>query len=136
MAAAGPAVNLLMAIGWALLARIALGLAADNCVALPLLLMGVAGMLINTILTVLNLLPLPPLDGGRVLTGLLPTRYAIPFARIEPYGFWVLIILLVTGLLGWVMWPMMRLVLDFLVPVTGMPDRYFYQIAGLILPAT
>ena len=84
VAVAGPASNLLMALAWALAARVARGLSADNWIALPLLFMGVAGIFINTILMVLNLLPLPPLDGGRVVTGLLPGPYAYQFARIEP----------------------------------------------------
>jgi Zn-dependent protease len=123
VAAAGPAANLLMALGWALLARIALGLPADGWIAMPLLLMGVAGIFINTVLMVLNLLPLPPLDGGRVLTGLLPARYAYTFAQIEPYGFWILIALLVTGVLGFVLWPFLEVFLNMMATVAGMESR-------------
>lgn len=123
VAAAGPASNLLMALGWALLARLALGLPADNWAAMPLLLMGVAGIFINTVLMVLNLLPLPPLDGGRVLTGMLPGPYAYKFAQIEPYGFWILIILLVTGVLGFVLWPVLEVFLDMLAAVAGMEPK-------------
>jgi len=133
VAAAGPAVNLVMALGWALLARFSLGLTADSSIALPLLLMGVAGMLINTILAVLNMLPLPPLDGGRVLTGLLPTRYAIPFARIEPYGFWILVFLLMTGSLGWLMRPMMSLVLDILISTSGLRAMDFERLLSALM---
>jgi len=133
VAAAGPAVNILMAVAWALEARIALGLSADSRIALPLLLMGVAGMLINTVLAVLNMLPIPPLDGGRVLTGLLPTRYAIRFARIEPYGFWILIGLLMTGSLGWLMRPMMNLILGLLVSTSGMRAWDFQQLLGALM---
>ena len=123
VAAAGPAANLLMALGWALLARIALALPADTAVALPLLLMGVAGIFINTVLMVLNLLPLPPLDGGRVLTGLLPGRYAYQFARIEPYGIFIVLALLVSGVLGFLLWPPVSLFLHLLAAVAGMdPD--------------
>ena len=68
VAAAGPLSNLLMAIGWAILIRIALMAGTESWFALPLLFMGVAGIYINTILMVLNLLPLPPLDGGRVMS--------------------------------------------------------------------
>ncbi|VAW74520.1 FIG004556: membrane metalloprotease [hydrothermal vent metagenome] len=133
VAAAGPAVNLVMALGWALLVRFSLGLTADSGIALPLLLMGVAGMLINTILAVLNMLPLPPLDGGRVLTGLLPTRYAIPFARIEPYGFWILIFLLMSGSLGWLMRPMMNLVLDILISTSGLRAMDFQRLLSALM---
>jgi Zn-dependent protease len=128
VAAAGPASNLIMAVAWALAARIALGLPADNWIALPLLFMGVAGIFINTILMVLNLLPLPPLDGGRVVTGLLPAGYAHKFARIEPYGFFILVALLVTGILGIVMWPVVKLILQVMASVAGMKQGYLETI--------
>jgi Zn-dependent protease len=74
-------------------------------VALPLALMGAAGIMINTILMVLNLLPLPPLDGGRIAVSLLPHPWAWRFARIEPYGFIILLVLMFTHVLGAIMWP-------------------------------
>lgn len=122
VAAAGPLTNLLMATGWALLVRAGY-LLGDTGVAL--IFMGVAGVFINTILMVLNLLPLPPLDGGRVLTGLLPGRWAWYFSRIEPYGFFILIGLLVTGVLGIILWPAIELVWSLLLPVSGMPGGDF-----------
>ena len=133
VAAAGPAVNIVMGFGWALVARVALGMSAESSIATPLLLMGVAGMLINTVLAVLNMLPIPPLDGGRVLTGLLPARHAIRFARIEPYGFWILIFLLMTGSLGWLMRPMMNFVLGFLVSTSGMRAWDFQRLLGALM---
>lgn len=133
VAAAGPAVNLLMGLAWALAARIALELPLESGIRLPLLLMGVAGMLINTLLMVLNLLPLPPLDGGRVLTGLLPMPYAYKFARIEPYGFWILIVLLMTGVLGWVLWPFINFFLNLMVSVSGMKPMDFLLLQNALL---
>jgi Zn-dependent protease len=106
VAAAGPLTNLLMAVGWALLIRAAY-LLGDNGVALVF--MGVAGIFINTILMVLNLLPLPPLDGGRVLTGLLPGRWAWYF----------------TGILGMILWPLINLVWSALLPLSGMAGNDF-----------
>ena len=128
VAVAGPLSNLLMALVWALAARFALGLPADTWLALPLLFMGVAGIFINTILMVLNLLPLPPLDGGRVVTGLLPAPYAYQFARIEPYGFFILLALLFTGILSFVMSPLIELFLQLMASVAGMKPEYLLTV--------
>lgn len=128
VAAAGPVSNLLMAIGWAIVIRFALLAGTDNWFSLPLLFMGVAGIYINTILMVLNLLPLPPLDGGRVLTGLLPGKSAMVFSRIEPYGMWILIALLMSGFLGKIMWPFVAFVLKTIVSIAGMPQHDYQRI--------
>jgi Zn-dependent protease len=125
VAVAGPSANLLMGLGWALAIR--LGLSLGNY-GVALVYMGVAGIFINTILMVLNLLPLPPLDGGRVMTGLLPGPWSYRFSRIEPYGFLILIVLLVTGLLGLVLWPLISLVMTLLAAVSGLPAQSFEQV--------
>ncbi|MGI9303009.1 MAG: site-2 protease family protein [Gammaproteobacteria bacterium] len=92
VAAAGPLSNLVMALGWALIAKIGVGLyAAFPCVATRMILMGQTGIAINLILCLLNLLPLPPLDGGRVLAGFLPHKAAYAFSRIEPFGLFIII---------------------------------------------
>ncbi len=125
VAAAGPAINFCMAIGWAVLMRVG-ALLGDTGAALVY--MGVAGIFINSILMVLNLLPLPPLDGGRVMAGLLPGRWAWYFSRIEPYGFFILIALLVTGILGKLLWPLLGLVLALLLPLSGLNAMQFQLI--------
>ncbi|MGD8575116.1 MAG: site-2 protease family protein, partial [Gammaproteobacteria bacterium] len=84
VAAAGPGSNLLMAIFWALVARLAQALGAGSF-GTPLFFMGVVGVFANLVLGLLNLIPLLPLDGGRLLSGLLPRRTAATFDRIEPY---------------------------------------------------
>lgn len=122
VAAAGPMANLLMAIGWALLLRLGVVLGDSG---FSLVYMGVAGISINGILMVLNLLPLPPLDGGRVLTGLLPGPMAYKFSRIEPYGFFILIGLLVTGVLGTVLWPLISIFISTMAPVSGLSTQQF-----------
>lgn len=122
VAAAGPVANLLMAIGWALLMRLGVMLGDTG---LALVYMGVAGISINGILMILNLLPLPPLDGGRVMTGLLPGPIAYKFSRIEPYGFFILIGLLVTGVLGAVLWPLISAFISMMVPLSGLSAQKF-----------
>jgi len=109
VAAAGPAANLAMAVGWALVMKLAT-LMPDSAFSLPMALMGKAGVTINTILLVLNLLPLPPLDGGRIVTSLLPPPLAWRFAALERYGFIILIALLFFGVLNTIMWPLVRAV--------------------------
>jgi Zn-dependent protease len=122
VAAAGPLVNLLMAFGWALLIRLGLALGDGG---LALVYMGVAGIFINVVLMVINMLPLPPLDGGRVATGLLPDPWAYRLSRIEPYGFFILIGLLITGILGWLLWPLMGFFINLLTPLSGLPMHKF-----------
>jgi Zn-dependent protease len=92
VAAAGPGANLLMAIAWALVIKIA-QILPPNYFSEPLVLMATGGIIINAVLMVLNLLPLPPLDGGRIAVSLLPHRIAYRFARIEPYGMFILMAL-------------------------------------------
>ncbi len=100
VAAAGPAVNLAMAFGWALLLsqRIAfdpgLDLGSDWIVQMCLF-----GVAVNVLLAVFNMLPIPPLDGGRVLAGLLPPQFARGLQYVEPFGFLILIALMFTGVL-------------------------------------
>ncbi|MFA7279302.1 MAG: site-2 protease family protein [Sterolibacterium sp.] len=105
VAAAGPGANLIMALGWACLIKLAI-MMPDSVFALPMAEMGKAGITINAALMLLNLLPIPPLDGGRIAVSLLPHRLAWKFARIEPYGFVILLALLFTGVLGDILGPL------------------------------
>lgn len=107
VAAAGPASNFVMAIFWALLLSYA-NYAPDTAVNF-LAEMSLAGISINLVLMVLNLLPMPPLDGGRIAVSLLPTPMAIQLARLEQYGFIILIVLMFTGILGKIISPIIQL---------------------------
>lgn len=108
VAAAGPASNFVMAIFWVLVMKFSVNM--PEAFALPMALMAKAGVSINIVLMVLNLLPLPPLDGGRIAVSLLPMRLARPFAQIERYGFIILIVLLFSGLLSRILDPLINLV--------------------------
>jgi Zn-dependent protease len=107
VAAAGPAANLAMALGWALLAKLS-SLLPLGTYALPFGRMAEAGIGVNIVLMVLNLLPILPLDGGRIAVSLLPDRLALRYARLEPFGFPILLMLIFIPphVLGAIMMPM------------------------------
>jgi Zn-dependent protease len=105
VAAAGPGANLLMACIWAALLKVAIMLPA-HYFSSPLAFMAQAGITINIVLMVLNLLPILPLDGGRILASLLPEPAAISYMRLEPLGFPILLILLFTNVLGLILNPL------------------------------
>lgn len=102
VAAAGPGSNLLMAILWAMFLSAQQFLGAQEPFFQSV---AVAGIQVNLVLMALNLLPVPPLDGGRIVTGLLPDALAWRFARIEPYGLIILIALLASGMLQFFIQP-------------------------------
>ena len=127
VAAAGPLSNLAMALLWALVAKIAVSMPGVY-LALPMALMGAAGVFTNVIFMVLNLLPLPPLDGGRILVSLLPHRLAYRVSRVEPYGFIILIVLLFAGVLNGVLWPVIRTTVRLMSSAFAVPLE---QLIGL-----
>lgn len=108
VAVAGPAANLLMALFWAIIARIGMHLGSSSWIGMPMQYMGIFGIEINAVFMVLNLIPIPPLDGGRVAVGLLPGRWAWQLSRLEPYGFFILLALLASGILGVLIGPPIR----------------------------
>lgn len=115
VALAGPGANLIMALIWALLVYAgALMLAHFQWLAVPLILMGVAGVLFNAILMALNLLPVPPLDGGRIVYSLLPPKQAQAYSRLESFGLFIVLFLLVTGLLSVILGPVVGLTIMIL----------------------
>ena len=110
-----------MALGWALIARIGVTIGSGvEAISLPLIYSGVAGISINLVLALINLLPIPPLDGSRILTGMLPSYWAWQYNRLEQYGFIILLVLLYTNMLSVILaYPM------FIV------QKVFFSIAGM-----
>ncbi len=107
VAAAGPASNLAMAIAWAALYKLAVSFPPGDY-ATPLKLMSVAGIEVNVVLMLLNLLPILPLDGGRIVASLLPARISWQYSKLEPWGFPILLLLMFSGYLGVILGPMVK----------------------------
>ena len=114
VAAAGPLANFAMAVLWVLLFKLAVVM--NNSYSEPLALMSQAGIGINVVLMVLNLMPILPLDGGRIVESFLPPRQAYSFSRLEPYGMWILLALVFTGLLS----PILRPFTNFVFSLLGL----------------
>lgn len=105
VAVAGPAANLIMALGWGLVAKLASMFFPGSqgflrSTLIYLFAAGNYGILINAVLMILNLLPIPPLDGSRIISSTLPKRWSYHYDKIEPYGLWILLALLAFGLLS------------------------------------
>ena len=104
--AAGPVSNFLMALGWAIVAKVGQVIAPGHAWLGAILLgFGSAGIAINLILGIFNLIPIPPLDGSRIVSAILPNRWAYQYNKLERWGFIILLILLVTHVIQFVMYP-------------------------------
>ena len=131
VAAAGPAANFVMALFWMLMVKLSFTDALGSF-SMPLALMGAAGVMVNAIFMVLNLLPIPPLDGGRIMVSLLPYRMAYQFSRIEPYGFIIIIALMFMHVLDYVMWPLIALTVQLVAGLFGVPVSDLYKLTMLL----
>jgi Zn-dependent protease len=120
VALAGPVSNFLMAMAWALLARIGITIGTNaEGVSLPLIYTGIAGISINLVLALINLLPIPPLDGSRILTGFLPSRLAWRYNQLERFGFIILLVLLYTKILNMILAYPMYIAQNLFLTIAG-----------------
>jgi len=122
VAAAGPFSNLVMALVWAAIMKLGFVLYGQSeWISAPMILMGKAGIIVNLILFLLNLIPIPPLDGGRILSGLVPIRFSDILSRIEPIGMFVVFGLLAMGVLSLVLNPPLQFLVSLIGKIYGLP---------------
>jgi len=118
VAAAGPGANLVMMVAWMTMLTILRGMPGAG----PMEFLGrvaEAGVYVNALLMILNLFPILPLDGGRIVAGLLPNRLSYQYSRLEPYGMFILIVLMISPLFGWLLWPLVAGTVKALYSVFG-----------------
>jgi Zn-dependent protease len=120
VAVAGPVSNFIMACLWAMFIVISNSVMSASPALRFLAEMGEKGIIINVVLMVLNLLPILPLDGGRVLAGVLPTSLAIPFMRMERFGMLIVLLLLFSGILGKILWPLVVHFVNIISTIFGL----------------
>jgi len=113
---AGPATNFLLALLFALALRLVWPLVSPGSWAVPLVYILMFGVVINLVLMILNLLPIPPLDGGQLLISLLPARAAMQLERLAPWGMFILVGLIVLGWLSYILNPPLRFFMGLLLP--------------------
>lgn len=107
VAAAGPGANLVMMLMWAILAKLLVGMPMSGPLEF-LSAVAMAGIYVNALLMIFNLFPLLPLDGGRIVAGMLPNSLSAAYSRLEPYGMIILVVLILTPVMGWFLNPLLR----------------------------
>lgn len=118
---AGPAANLFMAVVWALIMKLGLWLVNIHIgLGMPLMLMCAAGIRINLVLCVLNLIPIPPLDGGHFLINVLPSKWGYYYSKLERYGLLIILLLLITGLIRFILYPPVALLYILFTKLFGL----------------
>ncbi len=122
VALAGPLANIIMAIFWSVIFYINQLLIGNEAVLEGMVRMALAGILINLVLFTFNLIPIPPLDGGRILSAFLPPRMSDMLDKIEPFGFFIVITLVLLG----VFQPMINFSIDIFSNLVGIDQRLFY----------
>ena len=133
VAMAGPASNLIMAVFWAITLRLgAMSYDGSSSISLFVIYASVAGIIINTVLCVLNLLPVPPLDGSRILSGFLSAKASQVYNKIEPYGFFIVVALLATGLLGLLLSPFINTILFSMASISGIDVGTFIKLLSAV----
>jgi Zn-dependent protease len=121
VAAAGPGSNMAQALIWACVALVLASVVSPTGLAGGFwLAVAEAGVQVNVVFAILNLFPLLPLDGGRILTSLLPDKLAYAYSRTEPYGMLILIVLIVTGILNYVLGPLVNGTLNLIYTAFGL----------------